>query len=69
MAKRIILVLTVVLMGWALSVPPCAATMYLVTIPDVRNTPREEAEKILKAKGFQVAFAEGPAEMSTRSAR
>ena len=66
MAKRIILVLTVVLMGWALSVPPCAATMYLVTIPDVRNTPKEEAEKILKAKGFQVAFEEGQAQMSTQ---
>ena len=66
MMKRIILVLAVAMMGWALSAPPAAATMYLVKIPDVRNTPRAEAEKVLKAKGFQVAFVEGPAQMSTQ---
>jgi len=45
---------------------PCHAVMYLVNIPDVRNLPKEEAESQLKAKGFQVAFVDGTAQMSTQ---
>lgn len=66
MVKKIVLAVAVLALGLALSAPPSAATMYLVKIPDVRNTPKAEAEKVLKAKGFQVAFVEGPAQMSTQ---
>jgi len=66
MVKKIVLAVAVMALGIALSAPPSAATMYLVKIPDVRNTPKAEAEKVLKAKGFQVAFVEGPAQMSTQ---
>ena len=66
MVKRMILVLAAAVIGWAVSAPPAAAKMYLVTIPDVRNTPKAEAEKVLRAKGFQVAFVDGPAGMSTQ---
>jgi beta-lactam-binding protein with PASTA domain len=66
MVKKIVLAVAVMALGLALSAPPSAATMYLVKIPDVRNTPKAEAEKVLKAKGFQVAFVEGPAQMSTQ---
>lgn len=66
MVKKIVLAVAVTALGLALSAPPSAATMYLVKIPDVRNTPKAEAEKVLKAKGFQVAFVEGPAPMATQ---
>lgn len=66
MMKRIILALAVAAIWVAVSAAPSPATMYLVKIPDVRNTPRAEAEKVLKAKGFQVAFVDGPAQMSTQ---
>lgn len=64
--KRIIPALAVAAIWVAVSAAPSPATMYLVKIPDVRNTPRAEAEKVLKAKGFQVAFVEGQAQMSTQ---
>ncbi|HPC74369.1 MAG TPA: PASTA domain-containing protein [Syntrophales bacterium] len=66
MVKKIVLAMAVAALGFALSVPPSSATMYLVTIPNVMNTPKAEAEKVLKAKGFQVAFVEGQAQMTTQ---
>lgn len=66
MVKKIVLAVAVMALGLALSVPPSAATMYLVKIPDVRNTPKAEAEKVLKAKGFQVAFVDGQAPMASQ---
>ena len=65
MVKKLSLAITVLAMAVGLLVSPGHAVMYYYTVPDVRGMPKAQAESTLRAKEYDVAFVEVPAENHT----
>jgi beta-lactam-binding protein with PASTA domain len=62
MVKKLSLAAAVLAMVVGLFAQPCHAVMYYYTVPDVRGMPKAQAESTLRAKEYDVAFVEVPAE-------
>jgi beta-lactam-binding protein with PASTA domain len=62
MVKKLSLAAAVLVMVVGLFAQPCHAVMYYYTVPDVRGMPKAQAENTLRAKEYDVAFVEVPAE-------
>jgi beta-lactam-binding protein with PASTA domain len=62
MVKKLSLAAAVLAMVFGLLVSPCHAILYYYTVPDVRGMPKDQAESTLRAKEYDVAFVEVPAE-------